>query len=760
MKLVDYLKKHGIQWFPINIRIDTHTDGTLKKVLLPYLENQEMPKQTDFELLTSDELNKRFLFKKYRHIAIDTRFIQQIDIDSGEARDKFLPIMDEYPYFKSASKLLPHIFIILADKGNFGKRFTWTEIDDKVEILNGQWSWANADTEVINSDYKIPTLSILNESLTKKYDNFSFDYSNSNSIIVLLEIIDKRYIDDYNIWWRIGTALFNGNYSFEVFDNWSKRGSKYSGTKKIWDSISKSNNGSIQLGTICYYAKLSNPLLFNLIKDKLPNNNQVEIINKFIDCENIPSLSHSIVSSIFYEKYYYRYAFSKNFWYRLSVGGIYEKLQFDADTIIAKDILEYTQSFIMRVLSDVKTNDHKKKLWKSYTQLETQSFLKSCVEFSKQKFINETLDDELDKNGKLVGFNNGVYDLAKSEFRKGTINDKISITTGYNYQTTIDDSTTEFFDTLIDSLFEHADTSYWFKKHIASCLETDNREEKIYFWVGSGRNGKGSIDTLLRETLGNYYTDLDNGFFTITKKQNSNAEPELVRLKNKRITMTTEPAGEIKYLTDKFKKLSGNDLITCRTLYSTKIESFVPTFKSVIQTNHLPQFTDIDDGLLNRIAVIKFPYKFLDPNNYTVDKFHKQGNDNLKTILKSKKEYFFNYLLKYYRAYTLEGLTKLPDSIAQSIQEYKDNIDNVKTFLLSSIIKTDSDKDRIPVNELLQYYNNWSTENLLLNKFGTRINNHIKTERKRFENKQLMCICNYVWNMEFKNIYSNNQCDF
>ena len=80
--------------------------------------------------------------------------------------------------------------------------------------------------------------------------------------------------------------------------------------------------------------------------------------------------------------------------------------------------------------------------------------------------------------------------------------------------------------------------------------------------------------------------------------------------------------------------------MSCRQLYF--IEEFVPTFKSIIQTNHLPQFTEIDDGLLNRISVIKFPYKFLDINNFTKDRFNKSCDENLKSLLKIKKVYFFN----------------------------------------------------------------------------------------------------------------------
>ena len=301
-------------------------------MLLPYNETGKMPKQTDFDELSESEINNRLLFLyKYKHIAIDTRFVQQIDIDSENARDIFIPITDEQPYFLSSSKKLPHIFVNLQNKDSFGKRFTWDEIDSKVEILNGQWSWCEIDAEVINHGSVIHELSIVKKEETKKYNDYTFECTNQ-SVNVLLEIIDKRFIDDYNVWWRIGSALCNCGYSFEVFDNWSKKGSSYGSTKKIWDSISKSKNESIQLGTICYYAKQSNPVLFNIVKEKLPKKSQIDIFKTFIENESLPTLTHSIVSRLvmilFHERYNYRYAFSRNTWFRLSPGGIYEKLNY------------------------------------------------------------------------------------------------------------------------------------------------------------------------------------------------------------------------------------------------------------------------------------------------------------------------------------------------------------------------------------------------------------------------------------------------
>ena len=158
------------------------------------------------------------------------------------------------------------------------------------------------------------------------------------------------------------------------------------------------------------------------------------------------------------------------------------------------------------------------------------------------------------------------------------------------------------------------------------------------------------------------------------------------------MTMTHEPEGTTKYLTSKFKSLSGGDPLKARNLYDSKSHEFKPTFKPVIQTNHLPNFTECDFGLLERIEVIEFPYKYVDtvnPNN----KYEKQIDINLKDKLSNITMDFFHYLTKYYKLYKSEGLQKSQD-IINSINEYKTDIDSVKTFMEQAVIKTNNETDR------------------------------------------------------------------
>ena len=96
--------------------------------------------------------------------------------------------------------------------------------------------------------------------------------------------------------------------------------------------------------------------------------------------------------------------------------------------------------------------------------IESNSFKVSCVAESKMEFINETLAKELDTNINLIGFTNGVYDLEQNKFQKGTVEDKVSMTTRYDFSEDYDTEKTEFIDQMIDGYFSTKETSRWFKK--------------------------------------------------------------------------------------------------------------------------------------------------------------------------------------------------------------------------------------------------------------------------------------------------------
>ena len=747
MNGLEYLNANKIKWFPVFMNIENG-----EKKLKPYPDGS-MPKYNiDFD---NNKLIK-YRQKNYKTDAIwiDTKDIAQIDVDSQDAHEASIKLKQAFPYFNSVRKGLPHYFVTLKHKELHKARIQMSDFHDDMEILNGQASYAAYDFEVTNADKELREI---NQPIPEQVSvNNEKSFIKSDNIYELLDIIDIKTIDAYSSWLSIGSALFNCGYDMEVFDTFSKRSKNYGGVEKYWNVFSKQKSKNPSgFGTLCYFAKESNKLKWEDIKYKIQNETQKTAMDRFLQSGN--TITHSVVARLFYEAYSDKYVYSNGCWFELTDGGIYNLLHKDAVTIISKDILEYLTEYIHNYKKTISDEDKRKALGKATTTIEGNSYKASCVEEAKQYFLDRDLFDKLNTDQTLVGFKNGVYDLKTGTFRKGTVNDKISMTTGYNYNAEISTEKQNALESLFDGYFKDPETAYYFKKHIGSLLEGGNKEEKCYFWVGSGRNGKGTTDTMLRKALGDYYQKLDNNFFTIADKHSNAPHPEIVDLENCRISMTHEPEGSTKYLTSKFKSLSGGDPLKARNLQESKFHEFKPTFKPLIQTNHLPHFTDCDFGLLQRIVVVLFEYVFVDTVN-PKNKNEKQIDINLKDKLEDMNMDFFHFLTKYFKIYKSEGLRE-PKAVLNSINQYKKDIDSVKTYMDEAVIKTNDEKDRITTVELLELHNSFSDNKLDKGRFAKRLNaNGFEVKQKKVNGSNKNCVSFIKWNNDFKEDLQNQPC--
>ena len=150
--IIDYLNEKHILWMPVNLKFTNKFRGSTddstgedskilkKKELLPYKDTGKRPSYTDFAKLTKEEIIKRQdKIDEYDYIWIDTRRVQQIDVDGD-----FDPNLNA-PYFKSVTKKKNHYFV----KGF--KDIQKDRVDTRwkqVELLCGQASYAYKKSKV------------------------------------------------------------------------------------------------------------------------------------------------------------------------------------------------------------------------------------------------------------------------------------------------------------------------------------------------------------------------------------------------------------------------------------------------------------------------------------------------------------------------------------------------------------------------------------------------------------------------------------
>ena len=181
----EFCDANNILWFPIDLKLvpvlnePNKKEKKLNKINHKFY-NFQRPKPTDFNTLSIDEIKDRQkMIDLSDWIAIDTRSIFQIDIDCDNYVEGYDKIMEQAPYFKSATKSLPHIFIkvenLKSSKAriqlrNGGNKLFKNKDDEGVELLCGQWSYARWNDEMINGDLQPLNLNEIDYIILNEHD--------------------------------------------------------------------------------------------------------------------------------------------------------------------------------------------------------------------------------------------------------------------------------------------------------------------------------------------------------------------------------------------------------------------------------------------------------------------------------------------------------------------------------------------------------------------------------------------------------------
>ena len=156
------------------------------------------------------------------------------------------------------------------------------------------------------------------------------------------------------------------------------------------------------------------------------------------------------------------------------------------------------------------------KMQKIIDRLLNLTFKKQIMEEARSLFFDSKFIQKLDDTNKhLLGFENGVYDLEKEEFRAGRPDDYISLSTKVQYIpwiTTKKDvkKYKEKFDKYFSQILTDPEIRNYFLLSLASCCSGENKDQKFRIITGkgsakNGSNGKSLTMSLVAKSMGEYY---------------------------------------------------------------------------------------------------------------------------------------------------------------------------------------------------------------------------------------------------------------
>jgi putative DNA primase/helicase len=146
------------------------------------------------------------------------------------------------------------------------------------------------------------------------------------------------------------------------------------------------------------------------------------------------------------------------------------------------------------------------------------------------------------------------------------------------------------------------------QRALGYCLSGYVHEERAFFWLGIGANGKSVLGNLVRYVLGTYAASAPSTFLMQSRRDAGSATPELAMLPGVRLLMANEVEAGSRLSAHMLKVATSTEHIAARPLYGHPM-SFKPTHKTIIRGNHRPVIVDDDEGIWRRIDLVPFELK-------------------------------------------------------------------------------------------------------------------------------------------------------
>jgi P4 family phage/plasmid primase-like protien len=681
------------------------SDATIKKIM------QDLIK----ELFDCSVIIKNcwFLYGSGKKKSSGTYFYKVVHIFDSEINE-----YDEIPVKEELCKILAvrnENLVPVSSKNDLSEKYNLISdkfIKNKKINVNNLFIKNNTDDEENNE---------INKGRNEKDDENNNDKENLNNPITiakkLLKLLNKKRAGPYDEWITVGWALYNVSHTLlPDFISFSKQDNKkfQAGCcEKVWEDCSRrTDEGGYTIASLYMWAKEDNPEEYlKLIRAN---------VNKLLEEAN--TKADYDVAMVIKELYKFEYkctSIKDNLWWQFEnhrwkkVDSAYTLgIRLSEDVAREFALLSATYLKESAVCTGYKADILVKKssdITKLILELKKTPYKERIIRECAPLFYDNTLEEKLDDNKFLIGFNDGIYDLRTSSFRNGCPDDYVSLTTGFDFPKNITEESSDVKALMkfLTSVFPDDDLRKYVLCLIASILEGGNTDQKMFFWTGSGSNGKGTITDLINITMGNYFSTIPVSLLTVKRKSSSSATPELADKVGKRILVMNEPEHDDEINAGLMKELTGQDKIMARPLYG-KPFYYTPQFVPILPCNHIPKLSKSDGGTTRRIRVIEFSQKFVDeptkPNEHPKD-------PELRIKLKTWHKPFMWILLKtYYPIYKKYGIEKLePDCVKISTQKYEKD-SNAYSEFKDEFLRTDAN-GRIQKEDVARLFREWHTNN-------------------------------------------------
>jgi P4 family phage/plasmid primase-like protien len=518
--------------------------------------------------------------------------------------------------------------------------------------------------------------------------------------------LGDRY-KDYALWIDTGICLKNIHPDLQtVWLDFSAQDERYNlrETNAKWNSFGFRNDGNrLGVGSLLAWSRLSN--LQNFLEIEKTN------IGRLIHDASISQTEHDVAMVVhaMYREEFKCARFSASAWYRFR-GHTWQEtdrgvaLQVRLSNEIAKEFLRQELE-VAREMMNIdacscgkeknpncdwcKKDDEKKKYMQIRNRLKTVSFTENVMKMARLLFLDEEFANKVDENHNLIAFNNGVLDTLKMEFRDGKPEDYVSFSTNLDYDPDKPYHQHECWkelNTFILDVLPDPEVRTYFLACLSTTLSGANESQKFHILTGNGSNGKSMLMNLMMKCLGDYATKASVTMLTQGRGKTGAANPDLMRLKGKRLGTMAEPDEGSSFNTGYLKEVTSSEPVVCRDLYagSKQMVEFIPQFRLFFSCNDKPIINTTDGGTWRRLVVVDFPNKFVVNPTKSNEKLMDESIQ-AKVVSTEWASCFLSYLIHLFKEGNGHRKLTPPKKVMAYTTDYKEDNDVIAKFLREKI---------------------------------------------------------------------------
>lgn len=358
--------------------------------------------------------------------------------------------------------------------------------------------------------------------------------------------------------------------------------------------------------------------------------------------------------------------------------------------------------------------------------------LKAAVELAQTELEVIQSYDSFNQRHELFPAANGVIDLKTGDLLEHSRDLGFTWVSRIEYKSNARCPTWEEF---LGSVFEGDEERIGFVQRVVGYWLTGlNTEHAIFILIGRGRNGKTTFIKPIQDILSAAATQMPIQSFLLDRSTGAAPRPDIIRMRDKRLVVSSEVNQQQTVDSALLKGLSGGDRYIGRTLYAAAYEEFTPTFKLCLLVNDYPLVSEGDEALFSRLYPVPFNRVFA-------------SNEQDKTLggrLSKELEGILAWAVKGAQQWFGQGLNP-PKSILNARDAYRREMSPVASFLEERCVQGSFET---AAGDLFNAYLRWAVEESLnpisQNAFGRTLTRMgFRSEKKGTKRWRGLKLCNH-----------------